>query len=239
MCAFVHSEYFTVDWRELRNTLSLQTWLKMTSKPNTSQQTSPDAQDQKKKYTGACHCGACRFECTGAPIFRVICHCSICTRISGGIAMAFVGFQNQHLTVIEGANHLRGYKATERMERFFCQTCGSNVYSQSLLPDRQFRDVPLANFNTDNDGAIIALDELKPDGHINFSNCQKCYSEVFKYDGLVKFSGMPGSATVENHPPSTVDCTRWCWVIFAWIKTSRSSLRSQKLIFVTNSVIDS
>ena len=174
----------------------------MTSQP-TASSSPPGVSEQKKRYTGSCHCGACRFECTGTPIFRVICHCSICTRTSGGIAVAFVGFQNQHLNVLLGAEHLRGYKATDRMERFHCQICGSNVYNQSLLADRLFRDVPLANFSTDNDGAIIALDELKPDGHINFADCQKCYREMFKYDGLVKFSAMPGSATVENHPLPT------------------------------------
>ena len=152
-----------------------------------------------KRYSGSCHCGACQFECTASPIFRIICHCSICARISGGIAIAFVGFEDTELKLISGSEYLKGYKATDRMERFHCQICGSNVYNQSLLPDRLFRDVPLANFKTDDNGAIISLDELKPTGHINFNDCQKCYRDTFKCDGLVKFSAMPGSAIVENH----------------------------------------
>jgi hypothetical protein len=138
-----------------------------------------------------------------SPIFRVICHCSICTRLSGGIAIAFVGFENEHLRLIGGSEHLQGYRATDRMERFRCRTCGSNVYNQSLLVDRQFRDTSLSNFQIDQHGAIIELDELKPTSHINYANCQACFNDVFKYDGLIKFSGMPGSALVTNHPSPT------------------------------------
>ena len=171
----------------------------MTTQQNVVQST---IDEKIKKYSGSCHCQACRFECTGSPIFRVICHCSICTRLSGGIAVAFVGFENSQLEIIAGSDHLQSYKATDRMERFRCRICGSNVYNQSLLVDRQFRDTPLTNFQTDDHGVIIELDQLKPDGHINFERCQNCYSDMFKYDGLVKFSAMPGSAVIENHPSS-------------------------------------
>ena len=173
----------------------------MTIEQNITQQSSSQhgVDVKTKKYNSSCHCGACRIECNNSPIFRVICHCSICTRISGGIAMAFVGFDNPGLKVVSGFEHLQSYKATDQMERFHCRICGSNVYNQSLVADRQFRDTPLANFERDSNGAIIALDELKPDGHINFNDCQKCYSDAFKYDGLMKFSAMPGSATVENY----------------------------------------
>ena len=167
---------------------------------------SQHAHDRTKVYNGSCHCGACQYQCTGTPFFRVICHCSICTRISGGIAVAFVGFDTPNVELLAGSEHMRGYKATERMERFHCQICGANVYNESLVPDRPFRDMPLANFRADDTGAIIGLDELKPDGHINFDACQACYSDVFKHDGLIKFSAMPGSVTVENHatPSDTV-----------------------------------
>ena len=168
----------------------------MTSQSSSS--SNDGMKNETKKYSGSCHCGACQFECTGLPIFSSICHCSICTRISGGIAAAFVGFDNSKLSLISGSEHIKGYKATDRMERFHCQICGSNVYNQSLLPDQLFRDVPLANFKADDNGAIIALDELKPTDHVNFNDCQKCYRDNYKHDGLVKFSGMPGSATVDN-----------------------------------------
>lgn len=153
---------------------------------------------EQLKFEGSCYCGSCQFTCEGTPKFRVICHCSICTRISGGIAVAFVGFDNDKLIVTKGSEHLRGFKTTERMERFHCDKCGSSVYNQSLLANRLFRDTPLMNFKRDDEGNILQLDQLKPDSHMFFSQCQQCYSEMFKTDGLIKFSTMPGSTIIPN-----------------------------------------
>ncbi|CAF2828602.1 unnamed protein product [Rotaria sp. Silwood2] len=155
---------------------------------------------EQLNFEGSCYCGSCQFTCEGKPMFRVICHCSICTRISGGIAVAFVGFENDNLKVIKGSEHLRGFKSTERMERFHCEKCSSNVYNQSLLADRLFRDTPLMNFKRDDQENILQLDQLKPDSHMFFSQCQQCYSEMFKTDGLIKFSLMPGSTIIPNQP---------------------------------------
>ena len=83
--------------------------------------------DEQFKFQGSCYCGSCEFICDDRPIFRVICHCSICTRISGGIAVPFVGFENDKLKVIKGVEHLKSYRTTERMERFFCGKCSSSV----------------------------------------------------------------------------------------------------------------
>ena len=147
------------------------------------------------KFEGSCYCGSCRFICEERPIFRTICHCLICTRISGGIAVAFVGFANEDLKITHGAENLRGFKSSERMERFHCQICSSNVYNQSLLTDRVFRDTPLMNFQRDDQGIILHLDQLKPESHMFFARCQPCYTDMFQTDGLIKFQAMPGSTT--------------------------------------------
>lgn len=150
------------------------------------------------KFEGSCYCGACQFICEGKPFFCTLCHCSICTRISGGIAIPFVGFENENLKVIKGLENLKGFKATERMERFYCKTCSSNVYNQSLSTDRLFRDTSLMNFKRDEQGNIIHLDQLKPDSHIFFNECQQCFTTMFKTDGFIKFSKMPGSTIISN-----------------------------------------
>ncbi|CAF1247145.1 unnamed protein product [Adineta ricciae] len=153
---------------------------------------------EQLKFEGSCYCGACQFICEGKPLFRTLCHCSICTRISGGVAVPFVGFANESLEVTKGLKNLKGFKATERMERFHCKTCSSNVYNQSLLPDRLFRDTSLMNFKRDDQGRIIDLDQLKAGSHMFFSECQQCFADIFKTDGLVKFSTMPGSTVISN-----------------------------------------
>lgn len=151
-----------------------------------------------EKFEGSCYCGACQFICEGEPFFRVICHCLICTRISGGIALALVGFADERLKIVQGSDHLRGFKSSERMERFHCNICSSNVYNQSLLTDHLFRDTPLVNFRRNERGQILNLNQLQPDSHMFFSRCQPCYIDMFKTDGLIKFSEMPGSTIIPN-----------------------------------------
>lgn len=177
----------------------LQTKMKPEKHQTKSKKTVPDENlYNKSKYQGSCYCGSCEFICEDEPIFRVICHCSICTRLSGGIAVAFVGFENEKFQMIKGSEYLKSFKATERMERFFCEKCSSSVYNQSLLKDRLFRDTPLMNFKRDKQGNIVDLDKLQPESHIFFSQCQQCYIDMFKTDGLIKFSSIPGSTIILN-----------------------------------------
>ncbi len=70
---------------------------------------------EQLKFEGSCYCGTCQFICEEKPFFRTLCHCSICTRISGGTAIPLVGFENDYLKVIKGLENLKGFKATERM----------------------------------------------------------------------------------------------------------------------------
>ena len=164
---------------------------------------------EQLKFEGSCYCGKCEFICEGKPFFRSLCHCSICTRISGGIAIPFVGFENDNLKVVKGEKNLKRFKATERMERFYCKTCSSNVYNQSLSSAVSFRDTSLMNFKRDNQGNIIQLDQLKPDSHLFFSECQQCFIEMFKTDGLIKFSTMPGSTTISNWSSKWADINNY------------------------------
>ena len=40
--------------------------------------------------TGGCLCGAVRYECTGEPVFSLLCHCRDCQRQSGSAYAAAV-----------------------------------------------------------------------------------------------------------------------------------------------------
>lgn len=149
------------------------------------------SQDSNEDFHGSCYCGSCQFVCKSKPIFRTLCHCSICTRISGGLAFPCIGFSNNDFIMVKGLECLKGFKSSERLERFHCKICSSNVYNQSLVSNRLFRDTSLMNFRRDADGKIVRFDELKPDCHMFFKQCPSCYAELFKHDGLIKFDGLP------------------------------------------------
>jgi len=54
-------------------------------------------------YSGRCLCGAVRFEARGQPKGIFWCHCDSCRRHSGAPVSVFVGFENDAVTVTEGA----------------------------------------------------------------------------------------------------------------------------------------
>ncbi len=76
--------------------------------------------------SGACECGAVRFEITG-PVRKVVyCHCSQCRRTSGHyVAATACDAECLQLVNAEG---LRWYRSSEIAERGFCEVCGSSLF---------------------------------------------------------------------------------------------------------------
>ncbi|XP_035639077.1 centromere protein V-like isoform X1 [Oncorhynchus keta] len=86
------------------------------------------------KHTGACHCGAVRFEVWNSPDLLVFdCDCSICTKK-----------QNRHFivpkiqfTLLQGWDHLTTYTFnTHAAKHTFCRICGvQSFYTPRSNPD--------------------------------------------------------------------------------------------------------
>jgi hypothetical protein len=76
--------------------------------------------------TGACLCGAVRFEVSGPLRDVVVCHCSLCRR-SGTSAAAYTSAPRGavHLLADEG---LATYVDVNGRERGFCRACGSSLF---------------------------------------------------------------------------------------------------------------
>ena len=78
--------------------------------------------------SGGCACGAIRFDCEADPVFMLNCHCRDCQRANGsafaailavpGAAVRLCGEPRYH-SVVGGSGN--------RVERGFCQVCGSQV----------------------------------------------------------------------------------------------------------------
>jgi hypothetical protein len=85
------------------------------------------------KHTGACHCGAVRFEVAidlGRGGSR--CNCTVCTKVgqTGGIA------KPDAFTLLAGAESLGGYAwGAKTATRFFCKTCGVSCFGRGHLAE--------------------------------------------------------------------------------------------------------
>jgi hypothetical protein len=104
-------------------------------------------------YSGRCLCGAVRFEATGKPKWVRWCHCESCRRHSGAPANTFVSFENDAVTITEGA--IAKYNSSPGVERGFCARCGSTLTCANVrIPTETHYYV----------GAFERAAELKPTG---------------------------------------------------------------------------
>jgi hypothetical protein len=92
--------------------------------------------------TGACCCGAVRYEIRARPTALYRCHCTDCQRQTGGPFSVIVGVPRAALEV-EG-DTLSSYATVgedhgQETERSFCSRCGTPVFSfAAAMPDIVF-----------------------------------------------------------------------------------------------------
>lgn len=87
----------------------------------------------KRTYTGACHCGAVRYEAEVEEIGGAVsCNCSICRK--KGTLLAFTGEEDFRL--VEGDSHLAEYRFNKHViGHMFCTTCGVEPFARGMRPD--------------------------------------------------------------------------------------------------------
>jgi hypothetical protein len=106
-------------------------------------------------WTGGCLCGAARYRSEADPVRVVICHCSICRRVSGAPMLCFVHFPVGAFTWVAGGP--TRYRSSANAERGFCPRCGSTLtMHEPVIADR----VQVALGSLDNPELI------KPDDHV-------------------------------------------------------------------------
>jgi hypothetical protein len=85
-----------------------------------------------KTYTGGCHCGQVRFECTTDMAMVTACNCSICTK--KGLHFTFLAPQRFQLRA--GEDNLREYLFNKHAIRHqLCLDCGVDVFALGKKPD--------------------------------------------------------------------------------------------------------
>ena len=89
-------------------------------------------------FTGGCHCGALRYECTAEPLNTVHCFCTDCqklttTQMSTNLLMARAAFR---ITKGTPATYRTKGDSGKHVTRSFCVTCGCPICSEpEIMPD--------------------------------------------------------------------------------------------------------
>jgi hypothetical protein len=81
--------------------------------------------------TGACNCGAVRFEITEPPLGAVYCHCERCQRRAGTGSSANAMVAPGSVRILTGEDAVRAWTPPDGMIKEFCGECGSHLFSRA------------------------------------------------------------------------------------------------------------
>ena len=91
-------------------------------------------EESQIQVTGACLCGALRFDASTPPRRVTHCHCEMCRRSNGTAVATFATFESSK---VQWQGDLRRYDSSSRGWRGFCPTCGSTVcFGYKPRPER-------------------------------------------------------------------------------------------------------
>ena len=82
--------------------------------------------------TGQCLCGEIKYSIDNTPAMAGVCHCKNCQRQAGSAFSTLAGVPLEQFHLTSGQPKLYKDSDTESgnsVERFFCGTCGSPIYS--------------------------------------------------------------------------------------------------------------
>jgi hypothetical protein len=90
------------------------------------------AMPESRTFTGGCHCGQVRFECTTDLAAVTACNCSICTK--KGLHFTFLPPESFQLRA--GGDVLKEYLFNRRaIKHQLCADCGVDVFARGNRPD--------------------------------------------------------------------------------------------------------
>ena len=80
--------------------------------------------------TGGCLCHAVRYRVEGPALEVCHCHCQMCRKIHGALFASFAVVKADRFRITEGEEKLTCYGSSPGVRRYFCATCGGQVYSE-------------------------------------------------------------------------------------------------------------
>lgn len=88
---------------------------------------------------GSCLCGQITYEVTGPLYPAMLCHCQICRKSNGSAYALNIPIDRDSL-VFNGSTHtLARFSSTPNVNRYFCNACGSPIYSERTTAPDQIR----------------------------------------------------------------------------------------------------
>jgi hypothetical protein len=85
--------------------------------------------DETFRLTGACGCGAVRFEVSEPFLGSTYCHCTRCQRRTGTAASANARVNAAAFRILSGEDRIRSWAPSDGAEKLFCGDCGSALFS--------------------------------------------------------------------------------------------------------------
>ena len=89
-------------------------------------------------FEGGCLCAAIRFRCHAEPFVAYTCHCLACQRLTSSAFATCVQVPAEAVRVLSGTPRLaeRLADSGNRLSTWFCDACGSALYSQNAARPR-------------------------------------------------------------------------------------------------------
>jgi len=80
--------------------------------------------------SGSCLCGGIRYELDAEPGAIEFCHCRTCRKSNGTAYGANAPIAASDFRIVAGAELLKAFESSPGKQRYFCERCGSPIYSQ-------------------------------------------------------------------------------------------------------------
>ena len=80
--------------------------------------------------TGACLCGAVRYELSEPPALAYYCHCTRCQRRTGGSAAVSALVAPGSFRITSGAELVASFDPPDGWKKAFCSACGGGLWAQ-------------------------------------------------------------------------------------------------------------
>lgn len=108
-------------------------------------------------YTGRCLCGMSHFSVNIEALDVYACHCTLCQKWSGGIAMYLEASQPEIEKESIAPSH---FASSARGERWFCPGCGCHLWFQLTSVDRYFVPWTLLDLNESERRRLVLAAEI-------------------------------------------------------------------------------
>lgn len=102
----------------------------------------------QKTIRGSCLCGGVKFVVTGALLWPLNCHCSMCRKAHAAAFRTRAGVARDDFHLLAGEDLVRRYESSPGNWRCFCVTCGSRLHSEFADPQEPL-GVPLGLLDDD------------------------------------------------------------------------------------------